>query len=303
MNEYHRTITTFLRDHGAHDVKIVPGGRHPHVDFTFRDKKFNLAVHRDPPGHSDAAIIKVKELRGLLGEPDVAATGERRSLGDMTPRTNGHAKTSAGGIALYGGVGEKLRLRLFPPADVAAFLGARVVRTQRMAKDQWLLTPTDDATGRRLRADGKKWQLDAGYGEELTRGYESPFGASPAEYVVVDDHVVVRLLTDQVRPVEKRQPKRPKTNPVRGAEPATREAEVQSDAAGRTAGATPATGAVQIGSDANGVPGSDPTLADPRAVLAAISKVEASTPYRLVRLKDDRGWAWQAPMIKLDGGC
>ncbi len=44
-------------------------------------------------------------------------------------------------------------------------------------------------------------------------------------------------------------------------------------------------------------------MPDPRAVLAAILKVEASTPYRLVRLKDGAGWAWQAPMIRLGGEC
>jgi hypothetical protein len=301
MNEYHRTITDFLSGHGAHDVRLIPGGKHPKVTFEFRGKRIERSVSASP-SDVNAANSAIRDLKKMLGEPDIGPASVPRVIDDMTPRTNGPAKISTGGIALYGGVGDRLRMRLFPPADVVAFLGARVVRIQRMAKDQWLLTPTDEATGRRVRADGKKWQLDAGYGEELTRGYESPFGVSPAEYVVVDDHVVVRLLTDQIKQVEKRQPKRPKVTvtltPMPG--PIPENVLLISDTkSGAIEEANPIVSAEELRAAQRFF---DPPP-DPRSVLAAISKVEASTPYRLVRLKDDRGWAWQAPMIKLDGGC
>lgn len=308
MNEYHRTIVNFLRGHGARDVSLVAGGRHPHVEFLFRDKRFNLAVHGRPPGHSDAAIIKVKEIRSMLGDPDLPAPREARRLDDMTSRANGLATPgSAGGAAMYGGVGQKLRLRFFPPGDVVDLLGRSMVLVERMARDTWLLSAAPDDGAKRpvVRADGRKWQIEAGYAEELTRGYDAPFGVTPAEYVAVDGKVMVRLLTDQIRPVEVRKLRNPEghrapsdattaetspaapendLNPVRGAEPKMGATEVQGD--------EPRTR----------IRWTDPTMPDPRAVLAAISKVETSTPYRLTKLTDG-SWVFRAPTIRLGGEC
>lgn len=305
MNEYHRTIVDFLRGHGARDVRVVPGGRHPHVDFVFRDKAFNLAVHRDPPGYSDAAIIKVKELKVMLGEADIVAPREARRLDNMTPMPTMNAPpASMGSIAMYGDNLGKLRLRFFPPEDAIALLGRAAIITERMARDTWLLST---GTGARptFRTDGKKFQLDSGNAQELTRGYDTPFGVTPAEYVAVDGKVMVRLLTDQIRPVEVRRPNR--TNPVRGAEPTISVTEVQGTAVGRIVSATLATGANHgdreypddLPTTANGTRWIEPKMPDPRAILAAISKIEATTPYRLMKIKDG-GWAWQAPIIRLE---
>lgn len=325
MNEYHRTIVDFLRGHGARDVRLVPGGRHPHVEFLFRDKNFNLAVHNSPPGYSDAATIKVKELRAMLGDPDVAAPREARRLEDMTPRANGHAAPAAmGGVAMYKTPNGKLQLRMFPPRSAVDLLDAGAVRVERMARDTWLLSPDPSATRPRFYQDGKTWILSVGVAEEMTRGFDAPFGTTPAEYVEVDGKVMVRLLVDQIRPVAPR-PKRAKRlkiddypsnaaiaahdgreiNPVQDAEPAIGATEVQGDAVGRTAGANPATGADRTSLISMAVPlypWVEPTMPDPRAVLAAISKIEAATPYRLVK-SEKSGWIWQAPTIRLGEGC
>lgn len=304
MNEYHRTIVDFLRGHGARDVRLVPGGRHPHVTFTFRDKGFNLAVHGNLPGHTDAAIIKVRELQKMLGEPDVAAPREPRRLDDMTPRANGLAPpVMMGNAAMYSGKGQKMRLRLFPPVDVVETLGDGAIRVERMAHDTWLLS-RGAGTKPAFRVDGKKHQLDAGYAEELTRGYPTPFGASPAEYVAVDGKVMVRLLVDRIKPVEVRRPKGSKIGksgyPLWMENTAAEAIQVR-DVEPKM-GASVAT--LAAGADeqrtASGARWVEPTMPDPRAVLAAISKIETATPYRLVRLKDSGAWAWQAPTIRLE---
>lgn len=286
MNEYHRTIISALRDHGARDVRLVPGGRHPHVDFVFRDKSFNLAVHHNPPGHSDAAIIKVKELRTMLGEPDVAAPREARRLDDMTLSMSDRATSnSLGGVAMYLDPAKKLRLRFFLPDEIATLIDERLVDIQRMSQDMWLVSITEKDIGRRIRREGRKWQLNVGNAVELTRGYSTPFGVTPAEYAVVDGKIMIRLLTDQIRPIEARKQKQ-QISALHAVDPPI----IRSEEAATSE---------DLPTTANGARWVESTMPDPRAVLAAISKIEAATPYRLVKLKEV-GWAWQAPTIKLE---
>ncbi len=288
MNEYHRTIVNFLRGHGAYDVSLIPGGRHPHVDFQFRDKRFNLAVHANGQGHTDAAIIKVKELRTLLGEADFPETAATRKLIDMTPTTNSDAtEIVMGGVALYRTPKDGRRLRFFPPAEIAKHLLGGGIDVGRISHDTWRLRSDPARTKPFVRIDGKIHQLDAGNADQLVRGYKDPFGVSPAEYRAIDGAVHVRLLTDQLKPVIARA--------VMGSKKVKSTVDV-------SVTLTPVAGEIPQNAPtiANGTRWVEPI--DPRAVLTAISRIEAMTPYRLVKLKDDKGWAWQAPMIRL-GDC
>ncbi len=311
MNEYHRTIVDFLRGHGARSVSLVTGGKHPHVDFRFRDKWFNLAVHRDGQGHTDAAIIKVKELRTLLGEADFPETAAARKLNDMTPTTNSDAlEIVMGAAALYRTSRDGRRLRFYPPAEIAKHLLGGGIDIGRISHDTWRLRYDPARDKPLLRIDGRISQLDAGNADSLVRGYKDPFGVSPAEYHVIDGAVHVRLLTDQLKPVIARAVRRSKKvkstvdvsvtlTPV-GAEIPQSALLISDDEPSVSSEEKRAAEDFFRPTTANGTCWVEPI--DPRAVLAAISRIEATTPYRLIRLKDDKGWAWQAPMIRL-GDC
>ncbi len=307
MNEYHRTIVSFLRDHGARDVRVVPGGRHPHVDFVFRDKAFNLAVHRDPPGHSDAALIKVAELRRLLGEPDAPPPREKRRLEDMMPAvpiTNGHSQpvpappaeaTWVGGMALYRDQKNGLRLRFHPPEAVVAVLPGAVA-CARVDQDIWRLFPVEGSRPT-IRREDRHYLLAVGGSPDVVAGFTAPFGVSPSEYRLGDGEVLVHLLREQMRPIDSHPPRLPRRRKLLQATP-TEPLEVGTtiSAPGHQIDGKVITDVI------SSRPPDPPTKSvggsDPRSILAAIAEVERSGPYRLVRLES--GWAWRAPTIKLE---
>jgi hypothetical protein len=196
-------------------------------------------------------------------------------------------------MALYRSPGDKFRLRLFLPEKIAAGWDSGVVVT-RVSHDMWRLNSSPDPDFPKIRQDGKIYQIDAGYAKALTSGFTEPFGASPAEYVQDDEGITVRLLTDQLRPVASRAPKiyKPKA-----AKPVAEEPIIS-----QVARAVDPRRSFEDQLARDAATDHEPRPSDPRSILQAIAEVERSTPYRLVRLKDGAGWAWQAPTIRL-GGC
>jgi putative component of toxin-antitoxin plasmid stabilization module len=293
MNEHHRDVVDFLREYGATDIRLVPGGKHPKLTFEFRGKRVERVMSASPGDHRTSANA-IAELRRALGDPVLPEPRVPRRLDDMTPATNGHAASaSTGGMALYRKTGDGYRVRFFPPDDVADPLNKSgiAIAVGRISHDTWRLKGSDGISRPVLRRDGNKWQLDGGHAEELTRGFLAPFGASPAEYRVLPDGTVhVRLLTDRLVPVAPRtlKPKKPQSVPLINPD----RVEIDAQEVGMTLR--------DDAEESSRIKWVEPPKIDPRDVLILIAEVERSTAYRLVRLKEG-GWAWQAPLIKLDG--
>jgi hypothetical protein len=113
-----------------------------------------------------------------------------------------------------------------------------------------------------------------------------PFGATPAEFSLVGDAIVVYMAAD-LSPI--RQLSRPKSKRV-AAVPDRR-----IDEPPRVVAVSPSSALPEEASTTN-----------LRGILQAIVSVEKHTVYRLARLKEGEGgglaWAWRAPIVRLDGG-
>lgn len=288
MNEHHRTITDFLRDHGASDVRLIPGGKHPKVAFEFRGKRIERAVAASPSDHR-ATMNAVADLKRFLGEPDVASLPEKRTIDDLTPPPPTVAPPSMGRLGLYRN-GNTLRLRFSVPAGEVRDRLTGGIECARLSRDVWRLRSNPKVSNPRPRIEGNFFSVDVG--GNVTDGYE-PFGLSPAEYRPVDDGVHVRLLVDQLKS-------------LRVSSAVALRDDVRKSVKHRLPGVvTPRAATVDTAAPATVdtvmcATSSNPAASNLRDVLVAIADVERTTAYRLVRLKDNLGWAWQAPLIKLE---
>lgn len=312
MNSYQRSIRDHLRDdYHVPEVHFFQGGNHPRAEFTYASRSYTLTLHRAPGSRELGAStlkMKLRDIRRLLGDPPApaAATSPRKLENMMTIQraheTPRRAMPSMGHVALYRDAGKTgLRVRFYPPEEAVAALGTRAVAVTRASPDSWQLTPDPARTAPALRREGTKNLLDGGSALSLVEGFSDPFGVTPAEYLAIDGTVLVRLLTDQIKPVAELHNRKSAQDPapwLKRPEVVTAVAEARLDKEpGRMAQPpelpqTTASGARWV----------EPPPPDPLAVLRAIAEVEHAGTYALVRLAEGGGWAWKptAPWIKLE---
>ena len=272
---YLRAITNYLRDtYGVRSFEVRPGGKHNKLVFEYGGKarRLTLAHERD----NNRANLKRQDIHRMLGAPPtIPIITIKRGLDEMTTAVQARAaeppsgpaphaaRTFSGRVALTVSPSKPdvSRLRVEIPPDLYATFGNvdRGVSIRRLDYDTFEVSPRPDRKRPRFTmSENGNYDCISEHAVPGPTPPEERFGVSPAECVLVDGNIMVRVL--ERRPIivrSGRQPVLPK---------------------------------VEVGH--SGI--------DPAAVLAALRRVEAETPYRLVRVKDDAGghWAFQAPRIE-----
>ena len=162
------------------------------------------------------------------------------------------------------------RLKFVVPKKIALALKGKAVKVTRESHDSWkvsLLPPTRRTP--QIRLHYGEWELELST-PNLSSGLEV-FGPSPAEYLMIEDDVLVRLLTDRLVPLKRRRLSTPPTNVA--------EAKV---------------------AELPLVTGSE--FAQMHAVLAEIRRIEQLSLYRLVKIASKNSaaerWVFRAPLIE-----
>lgn len=67
MKPHHRAVIDYLRELGAADVHMAPGGRHPRIVFTWDGRERKLVVSSSPATVEGAIGKACAEIRKMLG--------------------------------------------------------------------------------------------------------------------------------------------------------------------------------------------------------------------------------------------
>ena len=281
INPIVREVRRFLRDeYGVTETELSQGGGgHPRLAFDYAGTPRKITLPNPGNDRGLAGNFKMQDIRRLLGPPTrSAAQRKKRRLDDMMPEPVAlsarptHAdmiherepdRTYRGTIAVYTSNPKKRyqrRLTIGIRDDLYQEFGhTGALLVTRIDNDTFQIAPHPDS-GRKIPAfhhEGAIWKFAI---ETLLPNDTEPYGASPAEMILVDGSIVARVL--ERKGVNKS---------IKGAP------------------SKAAAGSAAVGLEA-----------DMRGALAAIRRVEAETPYRLVRVKDDEGghWAFSAPRIE-----
>jgi hypothetical protein len=309
---YHSEVLSYLTTiYGVTDAEIIHrGSAHPKLLFTWADKRCHVTLQRDQADNPNLVHMKCQDLRRLLGEPPVQLPTLKRSLDQMTaelqakapptqpglpfdpapvfpPKLDGkiHAGVVMGYICRY-----KSRLKFQVPPKLAQQMKGQALRIERMSHDSWRLLPFGPESKRQqpqIRLHFKVWEFEAH--KPLALYEKLPlFGPSPAEYLLVNGELLVRLLTGQLKPLRTRR----SAERVKAAPP-TKEYAVD-DPDPKSPYNQPAVPASVI---------SDVTPAQMHAALAEIRRIEQLSLYRLVKLAGKTGeagerWVFRAPLIE-----
>jgi len=297
---YHSQVLDYLSTtYGIHDASITHrGGSHPKLVFTYADKRFSATLQRDCPDNLNLVHMKQQDLRRLLGTPpdraEISPPAQKRSLEQMTADLSQAAaplqalnpspadtatlmakppsKPLMGKMARY-----KDRVKFVVPLKAATALKGRGLLVERLSPDSWKLCLHPNLARKEPMIHWYKNQWQVEPSRPLALYEDLPvFGPSPAEYLIVDDEVMVRLLTDQLQPL----------GTGRGGHC-------------RPAPSTPKPPMVQSApvDELVGLP-----LDAMHKCLVEIRRIEQLSLYRLVKLasKDDSGerWVFRAPLIE-----
>lgn len=313
--DYRAGVERLLRDDYRVDaLRFDDGSQHPYCAFEYSGRRFRVTLNNLAGRKSDNGnllAMKLQDIRRLLGTPPPAgedAGRERKTLTQMTEQLNADAAPllltrpvdnvdrpavgapasvhGVGRVARYAGTWPRLRFEL--PAAVADAWGAegKKYRVRRTAPRTWeIVTCLADAKSRgKISANA----LNAG-DPSLWRDEPEPWGNTPAEYLLVDGTVLCTLARGPLPSVDaeagralaaKRTAKR-RQRPTADAEVAAPQ-EVPS----------PVAAPQEI---------APPTRVEIAACLAGLRRIEAETPYRLVKLRSKDGaerWVFDAGRIE-----
>lgn len=161
-----------------------------------------------------------------------------------------------GTIALYQtSLKNRLMLQLKLPSSLNAI--GKKYRIEKTGPADWELTPSNEGLTVTKRGELYVYQEHAFHGHE-------PFGSSPADFFLIDGHVLVHLL--EKKPISFHHKVRPPATPNNPNKITT--------------------------------PSNDILL----EALRTIVQIESTTPYRLTKAEETGRWGWSAPRIELPSG-
>lgn len=283
--DYHRRVAAYLRDeYGVADVEMLPAaGDHFRLRFTYAGREHALTLHgsRAKLG-GNALAMKRQDIRHLLGPPppraeararrrleDMMPTLEARSLEPLSSYPRPEPVTGAGTVALYrNGGAYPPALRFTLPPEAADRFGTADPVTVGGRPGEWVVEHA--AAGRsQIKHGANGWYLNRT--DPALSGGVAPFGAVPAEVEATAERLTIRTAWPPAAARVRKTRARP-----------TSDTNIHH-----------AAGALEV---APVQPAVDEAFI--RDTLAAVRRVEAATPYRLVRLRDGAGIAFQAPRIE-----
>lgn len=219
----------------------MSGTRHPRIRFTYGGTEHQVTV-ASTPGDSDAVSIKMGDVRRML---NMNTNGNGLDHTPERPAPAPPADDSTGGVAFY----KKNDVRFKVPKSMIGAMSGRKFDILESGEYQWEIVPGSKYSVRFM--SGSHVICAAVDGGAL-------FGMTPAEYVTVDDHILVRLLEPPRFKGEARAAVPGEQQPP--AEPRKRRSRVVVPAAK--------------------VPGD----ADLQGLLDALRRMEADTPWRVLRV-------------------
>jgi hypothetical protein len=266
---YRRQVIAGVRALGAQDVALSHGGKHPRLTFFFNGREHRVTL-ASSPSDTDAVKIKLGDVRRRLGilterwteEKEMTTTTEtimepavNLSEPIEAPATEERPTTAARGRVGYYASNRCLEFT-FAKEIGACLPQAANLSVAAMGTDTWVIRSTGDGHSRLRNKGGRNMVVVSGKIAAPDLAY---FGGLPAEYVAVDDHVMVRLLEP------------PPLREVAAAEPEQEPPPVP------TPRIMPAPAILEI-----------PTDAECRAALDAMRRIYATTPFRLVEMPDGK---------------
>lgn len=277
----HREVLRYLReDYGVADAALANGTNHPRIEFTYAGERRTLTVHGPGDNHrslggNNLIHMKKQDIRRLLGPPPERATVDnKRKLEDMMPPFNAPRIVSSTGPVepaqdIYHGhaaVYTNGPMRFFVPTALAETFFDVGMRAAPFGDCTWKISRdplSKNHVSRRLCRAGEH-ELNAPVSTET-------FGISPVEYYRNGDDDILAYV-----PLATRMPLKKVKLHARGA--------VEAPTAAPQSASAPVPAMQQLGSETDHM----------RECLAIIRRVEADTPFRLVRGKESGIWRFVA---------
>jgi hypothetical protein len=312
MLSHHRELRDFLTNYGATSIAITYNGKHPKLEFDYKDQHRVVPIFAsssDPNALNHAKHDLIK----MLGPPIEEPKREPRKLSDMIADPLPEPPPSeeeeppklddayTGAMAMYAnGTGHTvpLRLRFMLPFQMAEDLNleGKVLNVKRLDADTWQLSPSSgpklDVWQTLVRRDRHRYIADC-TAAEVIEGY-GKFGVSPAEYIVVNDDLVVHLNPKTIRPVFVA------ANPPIRIKPPVQAAPSPADPPPLPVPTPPP----EPTAPPPGNNGEIVTLDEyMRQILRMIARAEKISAHKLTRVRKDNGdnyWEWRAPVIRLE---
>lgn len=329
-NQVERAVRGYLRDtYGITEIYHDKGrGGHSKMSFRYRGEPQTISLPNSP---SDLRWEEIKQadIRRQLGEPPPRPPEAKLTLEEMTmelqtkaaelhsaataaptpppiPTQTWHGRAMA--YMTYGNT-RSWRLQIVIPEAIALSL-REGVDVEPLDRGKWLITARDDGH-RKPRRVGENTHLIEINGPHLLPGLDPPFGSTKIEIERRAPGEYLAELTEEPAGIDANRQRVAKRSGTAAAP--TREPSARGEPPAPTP--TPPTGtedpAPAAESTASTKVAKRPTVSpsrgthgvdDLRVILELIAAAEHDTAYRLVKLKDDAGWAWRAPLITLDDG-
>jgi len=283
MRENHRQVTKWLQNQGATHIHLErKRGKHPRLCFTFRDKSYNHTISGTTSDTYRAAYNHISQLRhamGLVNQPKeeiviMQPTPQPANNSAFnTPRILPATQTTrapqkyAGTVALFGGKNNQLNIVI--PNDLYREFRANNPENSRvdvefMGDNTWRIYHSTTGHSRFVKYGPARHKCQPQHPN--TKAATGTFYTTPAEFTLVDGELLGTLTEEPHRDSTKQ----------RAVVNRKRESETQT-----------------LTAIANTTSNQATQLA---ALLEAIRRVEATTDYRLVRMKDNNDWAFKLNM-------
>jgi len=293
MEKHLRELWDYLRDYGAENIRIEPGGKHQKLRFDYGGIERSYLTAKLTSNNHSTQNMKAT-LRRMLGPSVPAEEKQPRKLEEMMDELNAHtaavtyigtppvakpSKTWRVWMCGYAaGVSTQVYLHF---EDGIKQVFPNGVKIERLDDEHWKLSP-----GGHHRLYGKSSRVTVSYNDKQIK----PFGSTKAEAVEADGALLVYL------PVEKRAPVAPPKGstpwPTQVAQPTTKPVAMPFNP--QQPAPVPA---ALITKPAPTPPVPASLEAQMRDIIRQVQAIEATCPYHLVRLEGGR-IQWRAPVIE-----
>ena len=277
MKPHHKQVAKWLTQQGATNIHLERGSKHPRLCFTFRDKAYNHTISGTTSDTYRAAYNHISQLRhamGLVNQPKEVTvhTNPQPNNTFNPPRVlpvieKPHAPLKyAGTIALFGGKNNQLNIVI--PNDLYREFRANHpensrVDVEHMGDNTWRIYHSKEGHSRFVKYGPTRHKCQPQHPQ--TQAAMGAFYTTPAEFTLVDGELLGTLT------------EAPRRNSDKAHAVVNRTTKTKAET--ETIANTASNQATQLA-----------------ALLEAIRRVESTTEYRLVRMKDNNDWAFKLNM-------
>lgn len=289
MRQHHRQVISWLETKGATNIQIRPGGKHLKLCFNYQGRDYAQPISSSPSDNYRGTHKKIKDLRHTLGlvntQDDIVISTPPRTLQEITtmlntnttpfntprvlPVTTKPTATCIGAIACYRGNGGVFNFRISEEVW-KTFRNTHpensYVGVEWLGDNSWKIFHDKDSHSRFRPYNKQKttYMMEQTSDESFQKlGH---FYTTPAEFVVTDGVILATL---------KEEPRREAIAPQVAAANTRRKQQSETQTLTAIANTTTTNQTMQLA-----------------ALLEAIRRVESTTEYRLMKLKENDQTSW-----------